>query len=86
MSRCECCDLPPGQCGTAAERTEAAETRALRLRVLDRPGVMPATYGGGCASCSTRYAVGDPIKRTRDGWSGALCCPDVDVVGPGWGR
>lgn len=75
--RCVCCDLPVDQCGKAIEEKRRAEEKAERDRALALPGVVAASYPGTCPTCSTRYSVGEPIRRTDDGWSGVLCCPEV---------
>jgi hypothetical protein len=76
--RCEKCDLPVGAgCGCGVVQRIAAERRAEIARVLQEPGVIEARHPGTCVTCSTRYPQGEPIKHTEDGWSGALCCPEV---------
>lgn len=75
--RCDCCDLPVSSCGKAVEQKVAAERRAEIARVLMEPGVVAARHSGTCVTCASRYPEGEPIKHTEDGWSGALCCPEV---------
>lgn len=72
---CDCCDLPIETCGKAAEARMADEIRAERERALAEPGVVGAKFPGRCATCSTGYGRGEPIRHTDDGWAGAICCP-----------
>lgn len=76
--RCLCCDLPVESCGTAVAAAQAAEERAVRSRALEEPGVVAAAYPGNCATCGLRYAKGDPVGHTEDGWSMTICCPRED--------
>lgn len=73
--RCSCCDLPVSMCGKAAEQAAADAHRARVARALAEPGVTPAKFPGRCPTCRSGIAVGDPVYRTEDGWTGYLCCP-----------
>jgi hypothetical protein len=76
MTRCDCCDLPAESCGRAIEQARRDELKALRQRALQQPGVVPARYPGTCPACRTPINPLDPVRRTEDGWTGVLCCPD----------
>lgn len=78
---CDDCDFPTDmcQCGAAAAaaKREAEILKAERTRALSLPGVVAAKFPGTCPACRSRYADGDPIHHTPDGWVGTLCCPDT---------
>lgn len=71
---CTCCDLPLYSCGTVIEKRRRQDERAQRQRALQEPGVVPAKWPGSC-TCGTPYLVGEPIRKTPDGYASALCCP-----------
>ena len=76
---CTCCDLPPESCGKAAERRRRLDLKAQIERALAEPGVIPAKHLiRSCPGCRSVVPPGHPIRRTVDGWVGALCCPDRD--------
>lgn len=75
--RCTCCDLPLYSCGREIARRQAQERKARRERALQSPGVVSARHPGRCPSCGTRYAIGEPLTKTDDGWVSVLCCPTV---------
>jgi hypothetical protein len=76
---CECCDLPPESCGKAAEQQQRRERKARRERALQEPGVVPARHPiPACPGCREPVLVGEPIRRTVDGWVGVLCCDGLD--------
>lgn len=77
-ARCRCCDLPIDSCGTAAAKAIEAEERAVRERALQEPGVAPARRRGRCPSCGARFEVGEPIRKTSEGWTPVACCPEVE--------
>lgn len=74
--RCACCDLPLYSCGAEVVRRQAQERRALRERALQRPGVVAARHRGRCPSCGQPFGVGEPVRKTPDGWVSVLCCPE----------
>jgi hypothetical protein len=76
-ARCDCCDLPVESCGRAAAQQQEAERRAVRQRLLQRPGVVAARHASACATCGGRYGLGTPIVHTEDGWTSVECCPEV---------
>lgn len=76
---CTCCDLPPESCGKAAERRQRLDLKAQIERALDEPGVVAAKHViRSCPGCRSEVPAGHPIRKSRDGWVGALCCPDRD--------
>jgi hypothetical protein len=78
--RCECCDVPLYSCGKAAQAAQAAELRAQIQRALQEPGVYAAKILiRACPGCKSAVPVGHPIRKTRDGWVGVLCCDGTDT-------
>jgi hypothetical protein len=76
---CTCCDLPLYSCGTALVEQRAKELRAQIQRALDEPGVVPAQHLiRSCPGCRSVVPKGHPIRKSRDGWVGALCCGLAD--------
>jgi hypothetical protein len=76
---CVCCDLPAASCGKAAEQQKRRELKAQIERALDEPGVVAARHLiRSCPGCRSVVPAGHPIRKTVDGWVGALCCPDLD--------
>lgn len=75
--RCSCCDLPAYSCGRVIAARQSAERQAMVERALQRPGVVRARHTGRCASCSSLVHLGEPIRKTEDGWVSVLCCPTV---------
>lgn len=78
--RCDCCDVPLYSCGRALAARQAADLRAQIERALQEPGVVPAAYLiRSCPGCRSVVPVGHPIRKTRDGYVGVLCCGGLDT-------
>lgn len=75
--RCHCCDLPVYSCGYEVARRRAEDRKAMVERALQRPGVVRARHRGRCPSCGSLIALGEPVRKTEDGWVSVLCCPTV---------
>lgn len=86
---CVCCELPPGQCGKAAEDEARLAANAARSTALNTvPGARVANFGSRCPGCGTPIGVGDVIRPIRAGdillgelqddrargYLGVLCC------------
>lgn len=78
VERCPCCDLPVESCGRAVAQQRDREARAQRERALNTYGTIPARFPGKCPGCGEWIDVGDPIRRTTDGWVGVLCCGEAE--------
>jgi len=76
---CTCCELPLYSCGKALEERRRRDLKAQIERALDEPGVVPAKHMiRSCPGCRAQVPMGHPIRKSRDGWVGALCCGVAD--------
>jgi len=85
VSLCDCCDLPVGSCGKAAERRQRKELAEFH-KTLSARGWFPAEYPGVC-SCGEPFNAGALIVRdTGSGRWIAECCADKPRHGTLYGR
>jgi hypothetical protein len=64
----------------AIAEQRARDLKAQIQRALDEPGVVPARHViRECPGCRSVVPVGHPIRKSADGWVGALCCGGLDT-------